>query len=92
MGRVKIVFFGALAKIVGEKTIEADASTLREVIDMLTLKYGENLKSRLLDDKGNIRRFINIYVNGKDIRFLNHIETQLNNGDEISIIPAVGGG
>jgi len=92
MGHVKITFYGALAKITGEKTTKVEASTLKEVTNTLIVKYGEKFKSRLYDEKGKLRRFINIYVNGKDIRFLNHLETRLNDGDKISIIPAVGGG
>ena len=90
MVRVRVTLFGALAKIAGEKNLEAEASTLRDAVDELILKYGERFKSKLYDEKGKIRRFINIYINGKDIHFLNHLETRLNDGDEISIIPAVG--
>jgi len=92
MGKVKITFYGALAKIVGEKTTDVESSTLKEAINALTAKYGERLKDKIYDEKGKLARFINIYVNGKDIRFLNHLDTQLNDEDTVSIIPAVGGG
>lgn len=92
MARVRVTLFGALARIAGEKTVELDASTLKEVIDKLTERYGEKFENRIYESKGKIRRFINIYINGKDIRFLNNLETQLNEDDIISIIPAVGGG
>ena len=50
------------------------------------------VKERLCDESGELRRFINIYVNGEDIRFLSGLETPLKDGDEVSIVPAVAGG
>ena len=92
MAKVNVTLYGALAKITGEKTTDIKTSTLKEAMIALTVKYGEQFKNRIYDEKGKLRRFINIYVNGKDIRFLNYIDTQLNDGDKVSIIPAVGGG
>ncbi|MEM2578449.1 MAG: ubiquitin-like small modifier protein 1 [Candidatus Bathyarchaeia archaeon] len=93
MAKVKVTLFGVLAKIAGEKIIYVNASTLREALDEVAAKYGEDhLKNRILDEKGNLRRFVNIYVNGRDVRFTGILETRLNENDEISIIPAVGGG
>jgi len=92
MGKVRITFYGALSKITEEKTADIVAPTIKEVMSTLIMKYGEQFRNRIYDEKGNLRRFINIYVNGKDIRFLNHLNTELNDEDKISIIPAVGGG
>lgn len=92
MGKVKVVFFGVLTKITGEKKGDLEAVTLGEAIERLIAKYGESLRNRVLDKRGYLRRFINVYVNGRDVRFLKNLETELNDGDEISIIPAVGGG
>jgi MoaD family protein len=92
MAKVGITFYGALARVAKEKTVEVDVSVLKEVLDMLAEKYGEPFKDRIYDEKGKVRRFINIYVNGKDIRFLNHLNTRLKENDMVSIIPAVGGG
>ena len=50
------------------------------------------MKKRLCDDEGNLRNFVNVYINGEDVRFLNGIDTALKNGDEISLVPAVAGG
>ena len=92
MGRVKITLFGVLARITGEKVIYANAPTLRDAINEAAIKYGEEFKSRILDEKGGLRRFINVYVNGRNVRFLNDLETKLNDNDVVWIIPAVGGG
>jgi len=92
MGKVRITFHGALAKITGEKATDVEASTLKEVISILTAKFGERFEKRIFDETGKLARFVNIYVNGKDIRFLNHLDTELDDEDNVSIIPAVGGG
>lgn len=92
MGKVKIEFYGALAKITEEKAADIEASTLKEAIGALSTKYGEKFKDRIYDETGNLKRFINIYVNGKDMRFLDHLDTPLDDEDKVSIIPAVGGG
>ncbi|MBS7634955.1 MoaD/ThiS family protein [Candidatus Bathyarchaeota archaeon] len=92
MARVKITLFGGLAKAAGEKTVYVNASTLKEAIGEIAAKYGEEIRNRILDEKGNLRRFVNIYVNGKDARFTGALETKLNENCEVSIIPAVGGG
>ncbi|MCP8304264.1 MAG: MoaD family protein [archaeon] len=92
MSKVKTVLYGALVNLTGEKEVEVEASTLREVIDGLTARWGDRFKAKLLDATGNIRRFINIYVDGKDVRFLNYFDTVLKDEDEVSIIPAVSGG
>jgi MoaD family protein len=62
------------------------------VFDSLTKRYGREFKKRLFDKEGKPKRFINIYINGKDMRFLDGLETKLKRGDEILIIPAVSGG
>jgi len=92
MGRVKVTFYGALAKIAGEKTAEVNGSALKEVVNALIKRYGQEFGEKIYDENGKLRKFVNIYINGKDIRFLSNLNTQLNEGDEISVIPAVGGG
>ena len=62
-----------------------------DMIGSLDAAY-PGLKNRLCDDKGDLRRFVNIYVNEEDIRFLNGKETSLKDGDEVSIVPAIAGG
>ncbi len=92
MSVVKTVFYGALARATGEKEVEVEASTLREVLDRLVTKYGDEFRTKVFDAAGNPRRFINIYVNGKDIRFLSNLDTTLKQGDKVLLIPAVSGG
>jgi len=92
MSKVKIVFYGALLRVTGEREVEVEASTLKEALGRLTAKYGDSFEERIFDTTGNPRRFINIYVNGKDVRFLNRLETTLKHEDKVLIIPAVSGG
>lgn len=74
----------------GKDAIVTSGATVREVIDNLVGEY-PNVRERLLADKG-LRRFVNMYVGEEDIRFLDGLDTKLQGGEEISIIPAVAGG
>ncbi len=81
-----------LRKLTGEQDIiKAKGRTVGEVIQWLTETY-PGLKERLRDEQGEVRRFINIYVNNEDIRFIQNLETPLKEGDQLSIIPAIAGG
>ncbi len=75
----------------GQGEIEAKASSIAEMIDNLNATH-PGLKDRLCDEKGELRRFVNIYVNEEDIRFLKGKDTSLKDGDEVSIVPAIAGG
>lgn len=72
-------------------TVEVEGATVTELLAALEKKY-PGIAERLLDDKGNVRRFVNIYVNGEDIRFLQDKETPVKPGEEVSIVPAIAGG
>jgi sulfur-carrier protein len=74
----------------GKDEVEAKGGTVREVIDDLERNY-PGIKDRLCDEKG-VRRFVNIYQNEEDIRFLDALDTQVKDGDSISIVPAIAGG
>ena len=74
-----------------EEIVEVNGSTIDEAIAELQARY-PGIKERLLDDTGNVRRFVNVYVNEEDIRFLQNQQTPLKDGDEVSIIPAIAGG
>ena len=81
-----------LKKLAGERdVIKAEGKTVGEVLQWITEAY-PGLKERLRDEQGEVRRFINIYVNDEDIRFIQNLETPLKEGDQISIIPAIAGG
>jgi sulfur-carrier protein len=81
-----------LRKVTGEiDTIEVDAKTVREAIDILEDRF-PGFRSRICDDSGELRRFINIYLNGEDLRFLDNLSTSIPDRAEISIIPAIAGG
>jgi molybdopterin synthase sulfur carrier subunit len=72
-----------------ETTIE-DAETVGEVLDGLYERF-EGLRDRIAED-GDLRRFVNVYVGGEDIRFLEYLDTPVEDGDEVTILPAVAGG
>ena len=74
-----------------EELVEVEASNVGEAINELQSRY-PGIQERLVDESGEIRRFVNVYVNEEDIRFLQNKETALKDNDEISIIPAIAGG
>jgi len=81
-----------LKKLTGEQDIiKAKGGTVGEMLQWLTETY-PGLKERLRDEQGEVRRFINIYVNDEDIRFAKNLDTPLKEGDQVSIIPAIAGG
>lgn len=75
----------------GQGEVESAAANIVDMIGALDATY-PGLKNRLCDEKGDLRRFVNIYVNEEDIRFLNGKDTSLKDGDEVSIVPAIAGG
>jgi molybdopterin synthase sulfur carrier subunit len=74
-----------------QEVVEAEGGTIREVIDSLESNY-PGLKERICDEQDRIRRFVNIFLNDEDIRFLKESETPVKSGDEVSIVPAIAGG
>ena len=74
----------------GESVAEVDGTTVGQVLDSLYERYGE-LRSRIAED-GGLRRFVNVYVDGEDIRFLNGLDTPVSDGDAVTILPEVAGG
>jgi sulfur-carrier protein len=74
-----------------EEIIEVQAASIGEAIAELQSRY-PGIRERLVDDNGEVRRFVNLYVNEEDIRFLKNQQTPLKDGDEVSIIPAIAGG
>jgi molybdopterin synthase sulfur carrier subunit len=81
-----------LRKLTQEKeTVQAEGATIQEIVEHLERQY-PGLKERLCDDQGELRRFVNVYLNDEDIRFAQGRQTPVKDGDEISIIPAIAGG
>ncbi len=75
----------------GQSEVSVGASNVDQVLVELEGRFPQ-IRQRLRDDEGALRRFVNLYVNGEDVRFLQGLETGLKEGDEVSIIPAVAGG
>jgi molybdopterin converting factor small subunit len=75
----------------GASEVTAAGATLAEVLDDLDANYA-GIKGRILDDQGELRRFVNVYVGNDDVRFLDNLETATPDGTQISVIPAVAGG
>ena len=74
-----------------EEVVAAEGGTISEVLTSLEKSY-PGLAERICDEQGNIRRFVNIFLNDEDIRFLEDKNTAVRDGDEISIVPAIAGG
>jgi MoaD family protein len=74
----------------GESQVEVEGSNVGEALDAVFAAYGD-LRERITED-GTLRRFVNVYVEGEDIRFQQGLETAINEGDEVTILPAVAGG
>ncbi len=75
----------------GQDTVEVEAASVSALVDGLEAQY-PGMGGRLRGDDGTLRRFINIYVNDEDVRFLQGAETPLQDGDQVSIVPAIAGG
>jgi len=75
----------------GESEAKVEGATVREVLDGLFAQH-EELRARIADDDGSLRRFVNVYLAGEDIRFLDGLATPVGDGAELTILPAVAGG
>ena len=75
----------------GQESVEASGSTIGAVLADLD-KNHPGLRERICDADGSVRRFVNLYVNGDDIRFLANLSSAVKDGDEVSIVPAIAGG
>ena len=75
----------------GEAKDELESENLSEMVEKLDTAY-PGFKARLVDENGELRYFVNIYINGEDVRFLEGLNTSTKSGDEVSIVPAVAGG
>ena len=75
----------------GQDKVSAEGATLGEVIDSMESQF-PGIKARICDDDGALRNFVNVFVNGEDVRFMDGVNSATADGDEISIVPAVAGG
>ena len=74
-----------------QELVDGQGDTIRDILDNLEKNY-PGLKERVCDEQGSVRRFVNIFVNDEDIRFLQDTATAVKAGDEVSIVPAIAGG
>ncbi|HIE50223.1 MAG TPA: MoaD/ThiS family protein [Armatimonadetes bacterium] len=74
-----------------QMTVQAEGETLRGVLDHLEAQY-PGLKERLLDEEGELRRYVNVFINDTDVRFEQGLDTPVADGDEVAIVPAIAGG
>ena len=89
---IKVRIPGPLRKLTNElDQVEITATNIGELIDLLEQDYN-GMKDRLCDEDGELRYFVNIYLNGEEIRFIDGLNTPTESGDEVSIGPAVAGG
>lgn len=89
---LKVVIPTPLRKFTsGAEMVEVEAATIKEVLDSLDSKF-PGFRASVCDDTGSLRRFINIYVDGEDVRFLENLATPVSDGSEIAIVPAISGG
>jgi sulfur-carrier protein len=75
----------------GEKTVQGEGGTLSALLDDLESRHS-GLRERLVTAEGGLHRFVNVYVNDEDVRFLGGLDTSLSDGDSVTVLPAVAGG
>ncbi len=75
----------------GQAEVAAEGKTVQEMIENLEKRHA-GIKERICDENGRLRRFVNLYLNDEDIRFLSDLDTELHEGDTLSIVPAIAGG
>ena len=81
----------SLQTLVGAKSVEGEGGTIGELLANLDSRY-PGFKDQISGDDGELHRFINVYVNDEDIRYLQALDTPMNDGDTVSILPALAGG
>ena len=89
---LKVVIPTPLRKFTaGAESVQIEAKTVQEVLDNLESQY-PGIRASVCDEKGSLRRFINIYLDGEDVRFLENLSTPVADGAEVAIVPAISGG
>jgi len=88
---VEVRVTSVLQRVVGGKSVQAEGATIGEVIEKINARY-PGFKDQITMEDGSLHRFVNIYVNDEDIRFMQSLETPVKAGDVVSILPALAGG
>lgn len=89
---VRVLIPTPLRKLTADvDSVELEAGDIRRIIEQLEQRY-PGFRARVCDDAGQLRRFINVYVDGEDVRFLDNLSTSVGDGVEVSIVPAIAGG
>jgi len=88
---VEVKVTSVLQRVVGAKSVEGEGKTVGELLEDLEGKY-PGFRSQITQADGSLHRFVNIYINDEDIRFLQSLETPVKEGDVLSILPALAGG
>lgn len=89
---VKVRIPTPLRKLTGEQSsVSSSGATVAELIDALDADH-PGVKARICDDSGELRQFVNVFVNGEDVRYMDGLSSSVSDGDEVSIVPAVAGG
>ncbi len=88
---IKVRIPTPLQKLTGQGEVQVQPGTIKDMIAQLEKDF-PGMKDRICDETGKVRRFVNVYLNEEDIRFLNQEDTPMKDGDEISIVPAIAGG
>lgn len=92
MPAVQVQLFATLRDVTGTSRVTVEASTVREVLSLLLGTYGEELRRRLLTGEGELQDMVAVLVNGRNVRFLQGLDTPLRAGDTVALIPPVAGG
>ena len=88
---VEVKVTSVLQRVVGAKSVQSDGNTVGEVLDWINAQY-PGFREQITQEDGSLYRFVNIYINDEDIRFLQSLETPVKEGDVVSILPALAGG
>jgi len=93
LGQITVKLYGAAVEAAKRRAeTKVEASNVHELLRRLGEDFGDSFKKKIIDSDGGPQSFVNVYVNNTDIRHLNNVETELKDGDEVLILPAVAGG
>ncbi|HLF78246.1 MAG TPA: ubiquitin-like small modifier protein 1 [Dehalococcoidia bacterium] len=88
---VEVRVTSVLQRVVGAKSVQSDGKTVAEVLEGINSQY-PGFREQITQEDGSLHRFVNIYINDEDIRYLQSLDTPVNEGDVLSILPALAGG